>query len=115
MSAIGIVSRLAPVHTAVRNCTRDEGWPFEVGNQVSENLAGDAKGKSTSGSNREAESSSASRFTAGAFSRREMRRQTRIIKLPSMGTARNARACVGVIRFSYAFAVFFVFAKYHGF
>jgi hypothetical protein len=23
-----------PVHTAVRNCTRDEGGPFEVGNQV---------------------------------------------------------------------------------
>jgi hypothetical protein len=39
----------------------------KVGNQVSENLAGDAKGKSTSGSNREAESSSASRFTAGAL------------------------------------------------
>jgi hypothetical protein len=23
-----------PVHTAVRNCTGDEGGPFEVGNQV---------------------------------------------------------------------------------
>ena len=34
MSAIGIVSRVTPVHTAVRNCTRDEGGPFEVGNQV---------------------------------------------------------------------------------
>ena len=33
-SAIGIVSRVTPVHTAVRNCTRDEGGPFEVGNQV---------------------------------------------------------------------------------
>ena len=33
-SAIGIVSRVSPVHTAVRNCTRDEGGPFEVGNQV---------------------------------------------------------------------------------
>src|SRR3984893_13199231 len=30
----GIVSRVTPVHTAVRNCTRDEGGPFEVGNQV---------------------------------------------------------------------------------
>jgi hypothetical protein len=28
------VSRVTPVHTAVRNCTRDEGRPFEVGNQV---------------------------------------------------------------------------------
>ena len=28
------VSRVSPVHTAMRNCTRDEGWPFEVGNQV---------------------------------------------------------------------------------
>jgi hypothetical protein len=28
MTAIGIVSRVTPVHTAVRNCT------FEVGNQV---------------------------------------------------------------------------------
>jgi hypothetical protein len=30
----GIVSRVTPVHTALRNCTRDEGGPFEVGNQV---------------------------------------------------------------------------------
>jgi hypothetical protein len=34
MSAHGSVSRASPVHTAVRNCTRDEGGPFEVGNQV---------------------------------------------------------------------------------
>ena len=34
MSAWGRVSRASPVHTAVRNCTRDEGGPFEVGNQV---------------------------------------------------------------------------------
>ena len=34
MSAAGIVSRVTPVHTAVRNCTRDEGRPFEIGNQV---------------------------------------------------------------------------------
>jgi hypothetical protein len=34
MTACGIVSRVTPVHTAVRNCTRDEGTPFEVGNQV---------------------------------------------------------------------------------
>jgi hypothetical protein len=32
--AIGSVSRVSPVHTAMRNCTRDEGGPFEVGNQV---------------------------------------------------------------------------------
>src|ERR1039458_1946164 len=31
---IGSVSRVSPVHTAMRNCTRDEGGPFEVGNQV---------------------------------------------------------------------------------
>src|ERR1700730_9918015 len=30
----GVVSRVTPVHTALRNCTRDEGRPFEVGNQV---------------------------------------------------------------------------------
>jgi len=29
-----LVSRASPVQTAVRNCTRDEGGPFEVGNQV---------------------------------------------------------------------------------
>ena len=34
MSVVGIVSRVTPVHTAVRNCTRDEGGPFEGGNQV---------------------------------------------------------------------------------
>ena len=33
-SLVGLVSRVTPVHTAKRNCTRDEGWPFEVGNQV---------------------------------------------------------------------------------
>ena len=27
-------SRVSPVQTALRNCTRDEGGPFEVGNQV---------------------------------------------------------------------------------
>jgi len=31
---LGLVSRASPVHTAVRNCTRDEGRPFEFGNQV---------------------------------------------------------------------------------
>jgi xanthine dehydrogenase molybdopterin-binding subunit B len=29
----GLVSRVSPVQTAVRNCTRDEGGPFEVSNQ----------------------------------------------------------------------------------
>ena len=33
-SEYGRVSRVSPVHTAIRNCTRDEGGPFEVGNQV---------------------------------------------------------------------------------
>jgi hypothetical protein len=32
MSESGLVSQASPVHTAVRNCTRDEGGPFEVGN-----------------------------------------------------------------------------------
>jgi hypothetical protein len=31
MSHMGLVSRVTPVHTAVRNCTRDEGRSFEVG------------------------------------------------------------------------------------
>ena len=31
---MGLVSRAWPVQTAMRNCTRDEGGPFEVGNQV---------------------------------------------------------------------------------
>ena len=34
MSVMGLVSRVTPVHTAVCNCTRDEGRSFEVGNQV---------------------------------------------------------------------------------
>ena len=33
-SVVGLVSRVTPVHTALRNCTRDEGRSFEVGNQV---------------------------------------------------------------------------------
>jgi hypothetical protein len=34
MSVQGLVSRVTPVQTALRNCTRDEGRSFEVGNQV---------------------------------------------------------------------------------
>jgi hypothetical protein len=34
MTAWGLVSRVSPVQTALRNCTRDEGGPFEFGNQV---------------------------------------------------------------------------------
>ena len=34
MSLVGRVSRASPVHTAMRNCTRDEGGPFGFGNQV---------------------------------------------------------------------------------
>src|SRR6266852_3874073 len=79
MPVMGLVSRVTPVQTAKRNCTRDEGGPFEFGNQVlisshrkllwskamvvsvaeKSGLHGDAKGKGTSGSNREAESTDA--------------------------------------------------------
>ena len=34
MTGSGLVSRVSPVQTAMRNCTRDEGRSFEVGNQV---------------------------------------------------------------------------------
>ena len=34
ISELGRVSRVSPVHTAICNCTRDEGGPFEVGNRV---------------------------------------------------------------------------------
>jgi hypothetical protein len=34
MTGLGRVSRVSPVHTAMRNCTRDEGGPFEAGSQV---------------------------------------------------------------------------------
>jgi len=34
MSEMGLVSRVLPVNTACATCTRDEGRPFEVGNQV---------------------------------------------------------------------------------
>jgi len=62
---MGLVSRVSPVQTALRNCTRDEGRSFEVGNQVlissHRNLL---LSKATvvnvaSGSNREAESTDA--------------------------------------------------------
>jgi len=33
-AARDLVSRASPVHTAARNSMGDEGWPFEVGNQV---------------------------------------------------------------------------------
>ena len=34
MSEMGLVSRVTPVQTAMRNCTRDEGRSFEFSNQV---------------------------------------------------------------------------------
>ena len=34
MSLLGRVSRVSPVQTAMRNCTRDEGRSFEAGSQV---------------------------------------------------------------------------------
>ena len=34
MSESGRVSRVSPVQTALRNCTRDEGRSFEAGSQV---------------------------------------------------------------------------------
>jgi hypothetical protein len=34
MAELGLVSRVTPVQTAMRNCTRDEGRSFEIGNQV---------------------------------------------------------------------------------
>ena len=34
MTAGGRVSRVSPVQTATRNCTRDEGRSFEAGSQV---------------------------------------------------------------------------------
>jgi len=34
MSELGLVSRVSSVHTAVRNCTRDEGGPFGFSDQV---------------------------------------------------------------------------------
>ena len=33
MSESGCVSRVSPVQTALRNCTRDEGGPFGFGDQ----------------------------------------------------------------------------------
>jgi hypothetical protein len=36
MSALGLVSRASPVHTALRNCTGDEGGPFGFGDQVAD-------------------------------------------------------------------------------
>ena len=33
MSVVGCVSRVTPVQTALRNCTRDEGGPFGFGDQ----------------------------------------------------------------------------------
>ena len=35
-SVMGLVSRASPVHTAIRNCTRDEGRPFGFGDQVAD-------------------------------------------------------------------------------
>jgi len=35
MSELGLVSRVTPVHTALRNSTRDEGGPFGFGDQES--------------------------------------------------------------------------------
>ena len=36
MSDMGLVSRVTPVQTALRNCTGDEGRPFGFGDQVAD-------------------------------------------------------------------------------
>jgi hypothetical protein len=36
MTGSGLVSRVTPVHTAMRNCTGDEGRPFGFGDQVAD-------------------------------------------------------------------------------
>src|SRR5262249_28714657 len=36
MSGVGLVSRVTPVQTALRNCTGDEGRPFGFGDQVAD-------------------------------------------------------------------------------
>jgi hypothetical protein len=36
MSAAGLVSRVTPVQTALRNCTGDEGRPFGFSDQVAD-------------------------------------------------------------------------------
>jgi len=35
-SGVGLVSRVTPVQTALRNCTGDEGRPFGFGDQVAD-------------------------------------------------------------------------------
>ena len=35
-AGVGLVSRASPVHTALRNCTGDEGGPFGFGDQVAD-------------------------------------------------------------------------------
>src|SRR6516165_144197 len=35
-SGVGLVSRVTPVHTALRNCMRDKGRPFGFGDQVAD-------------------------------------------------------------------------------
>jgi hypothetical protein len=40
MSLIGRVTRVTPVQTAMRNCTRDEGGPFEFGKPTGATLTG---------------------------------------------------------------------------
>jgi hypothetical protein len=36
MSLVGLLSRVTPVQTALRNCTGDEGRPFVFGDQVAD-------------------------------------------------------------------------------
>ena len=70
MTGLGRVSRVSPVQTAMRYCTRDGLRDSIVGGaklNQRENLRSDAKGKGASGLNREAESTDAPARGGGAF------------------------------------------------
>jgi hypothetical protein len=107
-SALGRVSRASPVHTAMRNCTRDEGGPFEAGSQVlvsshrkllsSKSDGGERCGNAGTRS-RQARLREASASKPSMKCRKRIRRcQNRGLTLPPGSARGNPEACPSGIR-----------------
>ena len=104
----GRVSRVSPVQTAMRNCTRDEGGPFEVGSQVSglkppqaavvKSDGGERCGNAGTGS-RQARLREASASEPSMKCRKRIRRcQNRGLTLPPGSARGNPEDCPSGIR-----------------
>src|SRR2546430_13269801 len=89
MTAVGLVSRASPVHTVVRNCTRDEGGPFGFGDQVADPKPPQAAVAKSHGGKRCGNVGTT--IPAGTVERGERKRTVAEVKVPITAAWRASR------------------------